>query len=225
MTSKHYLNIAAGAVVLFAGMTVLDGATGLDLFNSAAFGISESHAQTKPPVHPAAPSAGPKAQSAQAAPSAAPAPAPAAPSAPVRTERIVYDSWTVTCTDTVDKASKKTCSAMLQVIEEKQRQVLMVWLIGRDNQGVLKTVIQSLTGVQIPKGVELKFTNGVARAVPYSACTPQNCEATITMDDAMVRDARGSAEATATVTLIDGRAVNFKMSIKGIDKAFAALGK
>jgi invasion protein IalB len=143
----------------------------------------------------------------------------------MRTERIVYDSWTVTCTDTVEKASKKTCSAMLQVIEEKQRQVLLLWVIGRDNQGVLRTVFQSPTGVQIPRGLELKFGNAAARTVPYAACTPQNCEASLAVDDAMIRDARANGEATATIFAVDGRTINFKMGIKGIDKAFAALGK
>jgi len=156
---------------------------------------------------------------------AAATPAPATPSAPVRTERIVYDSWTVTCTDTVEKTSKKTCSAVLQVIEEKQHQVLLLWVIGRDNQGVLRTVFQSPTGVQIPRGLELKFGTAAARTVPYAACTPQNCESSIAIDDAMVRDARASGEATATIYAIDGRSINFKMGIKGIDKAFAALGK
>jgi invasion protein IalB len=114
---------------------------------------------------------------------------------------------------------------MLQVIEEKQHQVLMVWLIGRDNQGVLRTVIQSPTGVKIPKGLELKFGASSVRTLPYAACTPQNCEASTAMDDAMVRDARASSEATATIYAIDGRAINFKIGTKGIDKAFVALGK
>ena len=60
---------------------------------------------------------------------------------------------------------------------------------------------------------------------PYAACTPQNCEASTAMDDAMVRDARASSEATATIYAIDGRAINFKIGTKGIDKAFVALGK
>lgn len=233
MKLGHNLTVAVGTAIVVAGVVALDWAIDLNLFNSG-WGVSQSHAQTRPPAHAAPPAAQkqksksaqapPVGQSAQVAPSAAPA-APAAPSAPVRTERIVYDSWTVTCTDTLEKAAKKTCSAMLQVVEEKQRQVLLVWIIGRDNQGVLRTVIQSPTGVQIPKGLELKFGTTAARTVPYAACTPQNCEASTVMDDAMVRDARGSAEATATIVATDGRAINFKMGIKGIDKAFAALGK
>ena len=39
------------------------------------------------------------------------------------------------------------------------------------------------------------------------------------MDDAMVRDANASPEATATIVAVDGRTINFKMSIKGIDGA------
>jgi invasion protein IalB len=41
----------------------------------------------------------------------------------------------------------------------------------------------------------------------------------------MIRDARANGEATATIFAVDGRTINFKMGIKGIDKAFAALGK
>jgi hypothetical protein len=45
------------------------------------------------------------------------------------------------------------------------------------------------------------------------------------MDDAMVRDATASPEATASIAAVDGRTINFKIGIKGIDRAFVALGK
>ena len=131
----------------------------------------------------------------------------------------------VTCSETVKEVSKKTCSAVLQLVEEKQNQVLLVWVVGRDNQGVLHTVIQSPTGVLIPKVVELKVGNGPVRSLPYTACTPKNCEASVVMDDAMIRDANASPEATANIVAVDGRTINFKMGIKGVDKAVAALGK
>ncbi len=213
----HSIGIAAGTAIVAAVVVGFDRMAGLDLFTSAGWGVPQSQAQSTPR---------PAAQKPAATPAPAPAPAQTqAPSATQRTERTVYDSWTVTCSETVEKTSKKTCSALLQVVEEKQRQVLLVWVIGRDNQGVLRTVIQSPTGIQIPKGLELRFGNGPARALPYTACTPQNCEASTVMDDAMVRDANASPEATATIVAVDGRTINFKMGIKGIDKALAALGK
>jgi len=208
---RHRILVTAGTVVLTA-IVVLDWGMDIHSLNLAGW---QAHAQSYPPARGPTPTG-----SNQPAPTA-----PATSNAPVRTETIVYNSWAVTCTDTLEKGAKKTCSATLQVIEEKQRQVVMVWIIGRDNQGVLRTVIQSPTGVQIPKGVELKLGAAAARTMPYIACNPQQCEASIAMDDAMIRDARASSEALATIVAADGRSIWFKMDTKGIDKAFAAFGK
>lgn len=174
-------------------------------------------AQQKPPIPQAKPPAPPAA--------AEPAPAPAPPSAPQRIETINYGSWTVTCRDTVDKASKKVCSGALQVVQDKTRQVLLAWIIGRDNQGTLRTVIQTPTGVQIPKGLELTLGKAATRTMPYTACEPQRCEASAAFDDGMIKDAIASAEAKAMITAIDGRAITFNLQIKGIDQVFAAIGK
>lgn len=174
-------------------------------------------AQQRPPVPQPKP----------AAPSAQPPPPSAAttPSAPERMETITYDNWTVSCRDTVDKASKKICSGTLQVIDQKSRQVLMAWLVGRDNRGALRTVIQTPTGVQIPKGLELKLGKATKRTLPFTACEPQRCEASVAIDEGMIKDATAASEVTATIYAVDGRAINFNLMIKGIDQVFAAIGK
>ncbi len=140
-------------------------------------------------------------------------------------ETISYGAWKVTCQDTVEKASKKKCSGMLEMIEQKQRRVLLAWVIGRDEQGVLRTVIRTPTGVQIQKGVEIKLGKSSVLTLPYTACEPQICQASMPMDDAMVRDAMASEEAVATIVAVDGRGSNFNIPIKGIDKVFASIGK
>ena len=145
--------------------------------------------------------------------------------APQRTETIVYDSWTVSCRDTVSTGAKKICSATLQIIEQKQRQVLMAWVIGRNNDGALVSVMQTPTGVQITKGVELKFGQGAPRAMPFETCESQRCQASISMDDSMVKEALASVQATATIVAVDGRSVNFNIPTKGIDKAIQAVGR
>ena len=125
----------------------------------------------------------------------------------------------------MDQASKKVCSGTLRVVQDKTRQVLLAWIIGRDNQGALRTVIQTPTGVQIPKGLELTLGKAATRTVPFTACEPQRCEASVVFDDGMVKDAIAASEVKATITAIDGRAINFNLSIKGIDQVFAAIGK
>ena len=221
MTIKRYLGLGAGAAVIAGGAVMLDPMIGSNIFSLPEWVMLQSQTQTAPA------SRGALAQvlaPAPAAPSPTTAPQPS-PTAPQRIETIVYDSWTVTCQDTVAKSSKKICSATLQVIEQKQRQLLLTWTIGRDNQGVLRIVVQTPTGVQIAKGVELKLGKASARILPYVSCEPQRCHASIAMNDGMVKDALVSSDAVVTILAVDGRAINFNFPVKGIDKVFAAIGR
>jgi invasion protein IalB len=145
-----------------------------------------------------------------------------AESAPQRTETIRYGSWVVTCNDTMEKGSRKVCSAVLRVITQK-KQVLLVWVIGHDDKGLLRTVLRTPTGVMIQKGVELKLGKSKARELPYTVCTPQQCEASTAMDNAMIRDAYASTKAVVSISAVNGRKINFNVSIDGISKVLAAL--
>ena len=79
-----------------------------------------------------------------APPAAAPA-APAAPEGPVRTETTNFDVWQVACREIVGSKAKKICAAtlVLAMVENNQRQVLGAWVIGRNNEGVLHTALQT----------------------------------------------------------------------------------
>jgi invasion protein IalB len=150
--------------------------------------------------------------------------APAAASAPRRTEVTTYDSWSVTCTDTVEKVTNKVCRGVLEVVGQNPRRVLFVWMIGRDKKGVLRTVIQTPTGVQIPKGVGIKLGDQPAKTIAYTSCIPQQCEAAIELDAAaMKKEAAVSSDAVATIYARNGRGINFKFSIKGIDNVLASV--
>ena len=156
-------------------------------------------------------------------PSAAAEPAASTPEGPQRTETIVYDAWTVTCRDIVGGKAKRTCSAMLQVIDQEHRQVVFAWIIGRTAEGTLTTFLQTPTGVQIQRGVELKVENGAVRKLNYVACEPGRCEASTPMDDSMVKEIITGSKATATIYATDGRGINFNMPIAGASKAIPAL--
>jgi invasion protein IalB len=122
----------------------------------------------------------------------------------------------------------------LRLVEENRQQNLGSWILGRNNEGALVAVLQtamfqtpnSSAGLLISKGIELKLGTAGIRRLTYSACEPQRCEASIPMDDAMVKEAVAAANATITIYARDGTALNINVpSIKGIDKAVAALGK
>jgi invasion protein IalB len=144
---------------------------------------------------------------------------------PVRTETITYDSWTVTCRITGEPPPKRTCSGTLQLVDKSNGRVLFAWIFGKDNQGILQTVMQTPTGVQILNGVELKFSNAQARKIAYTICDPQHCEAATAVDGALMKDLLSNTEATVTILATDGRGINFNLSMKGIDKVIDSLSK
>jgi invasion protein IalB len=151
-----------------------------------------------------------------------PTPEPAAETQPVRTETTQFDQWAVTCREVVGGKTPKTCTAALRVVQPNQ-QLILLWEIGRGNDGVVRSVIQTPTGVFVQKGVDLKIGDAVVGKLDYVACVPQNCEASGPLDTALVNKLAAAGEATVTIHARDGRDVHFKFPVKGIDKAVAAL--
>lgn len=143
--------------------------------------------------------------------------------APRRTETITYNSWVVTCSDTIVKGSKKVCRGVLEVLGKDRRRVVLVWIIERDKKGALRATIRTPTGVQIEKGVALKLGSSPVEAIPYTACTSQLCEASTVIDvAAMKKKAASGSDAVATIYAVSGQEINFKFSFKGIDDVLAA---
>jgi invasion protein IalB len=150
---------------------------------------------------------------------------------PVRTETITYDVWTVNCRDTVDGRTRKVCSATLPIVMTQQNQQIPLgaWIIGRNNDGALVSVVQTPQtnlGVLIPKGIEFKIGNANPQTIGFSACNPQRCEAILTMNEAVTRDMLAAANDSAIITFWKADGERFAItiqSIKGIDKAISAI--
>jgi len=158
----------------------------------------------------------------QAQPSSAPAPAPTA--APVSwTNVATYGSWQVRCQN--GSAPKRLCTAVLEVIDNKSKNVLMAWIVGPDSKGALQAVFQTPTGVRVGSGIDVKLGAGKARHVNYLSCVTQQCTAAAPMDDAFVKEATGSAKATVTLYAADGKSLDFGIPVNGLDKAIAAIRK
>ena len=81
-------------------------------------------------------------------------------------------------------------------------------------------------GVLIAKGVALKIGDSKPHQFSYVACNPQRCEATMPMDETVIRQMIAGADGPAAITFwkADGADVTISIqSIKGIDKAIAAV--
>ena len=155
----------------------------------------------------------------------------ASPAAPVRTETINYDAWTVTCRDTADGKTKKVCSATLPFMVEQQNRRINVgaWIFAYNSEGALFSILQTPqidVGVLLGKGVDLKLGNGQPHKINFVNCNPQHCEATLPMDEALLKETLADANGPAVITFWKTDGTEFYIniqSIKGVDHAIAAV--
>jgi invasion protein IalB len=152
-------------------------------------------------------------------------------SQPIRTETITYDAWTVSCRDTPDGKTRKVCTATLPMIMAQQNQQvpLGAWIIGRNNEGALVSVVQTPQiniGVMVSKGIELKLGNATPYPISFTACNPQRCEGVLAMSEATIREMLAAANEPVVITFLKADGDKFAItiqSIKGIDKAISAV--
>jgi invasion protein IalB len=174
----------------------------------------------------------------QAPAAQAPAGSPSTSSPSRRVESTTYDSWVVVCQDAVGGTTKKTCAATLKVVGPDKRQALLSWRIGLNKDGHFVTAFyippamatkkgdRTVGGpLLIQNGVELKFGNGPARRINYVWCGPQQCFAEALIDDAFIKDALASTQATVTINTEGGGPIPLDFSVKGIDKAISSTRK
>jgi invasion protein IalB len=146
-----------------------------------------------------------------------------APEGPLRTERTIFDSWVLTCQEVVGDAKSRRCSAVLSIVEEQSKQVAFLWTIGRNAAGAPTAVFTTPTGLNLTNGLDLTIGKGKPRKLVFSACDASSCEAVMPLDEGVLKEARSSEEAVASITMRDGRTVRFNIINRGFDRAVAAI--
>jgi invasion protein IalB len=159
------------------------------------------------------------------APQAQPAPAPAEaePPRPIRTEILNFDNWTLTCVEYAEARGKQTCAATLQMVQAKSRQVLLAWTVGIGGDGRPVLTIQAPTGILIAPGIEVTLGKAKPRRIAFTSCDTGHCTASTPLDDALVRELGAADMAEVDIQAMNGNNVQFKMPIKGFEKAYAGL--
>ncbi|MEP9354698.1 invasion associated locus B family protein [Xanthobacter sp. KR7-65] len=202
--AKPFLALAALIAVTPVAVLLSDG--------SAAVAV----AQSPQPARPA-----PSQQAQQAQP-------PAQPAGPVKTETTSFDNWVLTCQEVPPaagaKTGKRTCFAAMRVTDSQSKRVVVVWKIGRDAKDAPTIAITTPTGVLVREGVDIAIGQNT-RKLAYQWCNASECEASLAYDQPLANDLGASKEATISFRLQDGRQVNVKVAIAGIDKVLAGLKK
>lgn len=149
--------------------------------------------------------------------------APTASEGAVRTERTVLDSWVLTCQEVVGDAKSKRCSATLSIFEEQTKHVAFLWTIGKNAAGAPTAVLTTPTSINLTSGLELKIGKGAARKLAFWSCDANSCEASMPLDEGLLKDARTGDDASATIVMRDGRTVRFSIINRGFERAVAAV--
>ena len=142
-----------------------------------------------------------------------PAPQPQSPA-----DVSIHDRWVVSCRTGTD--AKKDCSAALRIVNSDQ-QLMILWEISRGPKGSLVASMQTPTGVQVQKGVDLKVGAAAVSKLDYAACASQNCVARGAINDSQLGKMAAVEEMTITIHAADNRDVNFKFPMKGLSQAVA----
>jgi invasion protein IalB len=168
------------------------------------------------------------------------APAPPAPAAaqapagqpqaegqpePTRTEILKFDNWMLTCNEFAEGPRTRVCSALTRAYNNQSKQLVFQWTFGLDNNKQLVTVIETLPGVAIPPGVELRVGKSAAHKIPYVTCETGVCVAKSNVDANLLRDLTGSPSADVVIQGSQGNTVQFPVPLKGFERAYAVLSK
>src|SRR5262245_50153497 len=124
-----------------------------------------------------------------------------------------FGSWEARCATPPGQA--KICTAVLQVVDNRNKSTLMAWIVGPDDKGALQSVFQTPTGINVANGVSVKLGNAAARKIAYQSCATQQCTAAAPMNDAFVKEVVGAQKADVTLTALNGQALNFGIPVTG----------
>ncbi len=126
--------------------------------------------------------------------------------------------WTLDCTER--PGDRKRCKMLQKVGTAKSKQVILTWLIGRDNEGREVMSFQTPTGMLLKPGVRLDVDDANLLQVEYRTCTPKFCEAVAELTGETVDALKAGKKATLTLTPLNAKAAALAVSLKGFTAAY-----
>ncbi|WP_027519156.1 invasion associated locus B family protein [Bradyrhizobium sp. WSM1417] len=173
-----------------------------------------AEAKQKAPAAPAKPSEGaPPQQGAET-------PAPQAE----KTETTNFENWILNCREFVEGPKKRSCAMTVSVRKSDTNRVVLSWTVRPNDKGQLMSIVETLPGISIPPGIQLKFEKSSAtKTIPIEVCEPAWCAGSLAMDKAFIQEASASGKVMIVITSSTGQPVQFEFPIKGFEKAYAKM--
>lgn len=137
--------------------------------------------------------------------------------------RNTFGDWQLRC-ETPAGAKAEQC-AMVQYLAAEDRPnltLVVIVLKTADNRGYLLRVVAPL-GVLLPSGLGLKIDKTDVGRAGFVRCLTTGCVAEVVMDDGLVKQFAGGAQATFIVFQTPEEGVGIPLSMKGFAQGFESL--
>jgi invasion protein IalB len=160
-----------------------------------------------------------------AASKAAPAPQQGSDGQPAeKTETTNFENWILSCREFVEGPKKRTCAMTVAVRKADTNRTVLSWTVRPNDKGQMVSIIETLPGISIIPGIELKLDKGATpHKVPIEICEPNWCSGSLPMDKAFIQELSTSSKASVVITSSAGQPFTFEFPIMGFEKAYAKM--
>ena len=143
---------------------------------------------------------------------------------PEKTETTNFENWILSCREFVEGPKKRTCAMTVAVRKADTNRTVLSWTIRANDKGQMVSVIETLPGISIVPGIELKLEKSAApHKVPIEICEPNWCSGSLPMDKGLIQELSTSSKATVVITSSAGQPFTFEFPINGFEKAYAKM--
>lgn len=133
-----------------------------------------------------------------------------------------FGDWSVVCIK--DQENVQRCvNEMMLVTGKKKDKPVLIWRWRYDKDLKLKIDLGVATGLRVDKPITVAFNDAEPTSLPYEYCTPAMCGATFPVEEAQLKAALTAADVKVTVVPMQGKPVDFKVSMKGLTDSLKAL--
>lgn len=128
-----------------------------------------------------------------------------------------YEAWQVRC---VSEAENASCLLMQRQVTRDTGQTLLTVELTATPSGGLSGAIALPLGLRLDAGVTLQVDDGEPTGpLPFSTCLPQGCLVPIAPDETIRTALREGETLRLAARLLDGRTINFSVSLNGFAAA------
>jgi invasion protein IalB len=127
-------------------------------------------------------------------------------------------AWAVQCSEV--SGQEKQCNLSQTLINNRKRQRVASWIIGKNGEGVLMSSVTVPAGVDVSSGVSIQIGDADSFQVPFKTCVKTGCVAQFKASSAVVNAMSRYKKAVVTVQTLQKKGINLTFSLSGFTRAY-----